>query len=210
MRPILEYCTDDVKKALLAEKNGANRIEFCADLNNEGLTPKIEDVKRLIGLLQIPVRIMIRPKNSFFFDEETKKVFFNELLGFMDIGVNEFVVGYISKEGTPDYKFLDELSQQINKQKCTFHKAIDHCTDLVQCLKELENYTCIDSILSSGGKSTAKEGMNTLLEMQSVSSKTIIAAGKITYNNISEISSDKIKAYHGRKIVNINVRPNLS
>ncbi len=48
---IKEACVETFKEALLAEQNGADRIELCSDLANDGLTPPVEsDAKNLLGI----------------------------------------------------------------------------------------------------------------------------------------------------------------
>ena len=61
-----EVCVDNIKDAMRAVDLGANRIEYCSKLNEEGLTPDIEDVKYLLKNINIPLRIMIRPHSKSF------------------------------------------------------------------------------------------------------------------------------------------------
>ena len=55
---------------------GANRLEICKDLHLDGLTPKIDVVKKIINELSIPIKVMIRPRSgSFVYNEfETLKM----------------------------------------------------------------------------------------------------------------------------------------
>ena len=61
-----EVCVDNIKDAMRAVDLGANRIEYCSKLSEEGLTPDIEDVKYLLKNINIPLRIMIRPHSKSF------------------------------------------------------------------------------------------------------------------------------------------------
>ena len=45
---IKEVCVDSIKDAMRAIDLGANRIEYCSKLNEEGLTPDLKEVKYLL------------------------------------------------------------------------------------------------------------------------------------------------------------------
>ena len=45
---IKEACVENFNEALIAVKKGADRLELCADLANDGLTPSVELIKSLL------------------------------------------------------------------------------------------------------------------------------------------------------------------
>ena len=48
----------------------ADRIEFCSNLDEDGLTPKTDDLILIKKLVSIPIRVMIRPHSkSFVYNE---------------------------------------------------------------------------------------------------------------------------------------------
>jgi len=59
---ILEACVEGVDQAIRAEKLGATRIELCANLAADGLTPDHETIKKVKEELTIPIRVIIRPR----------------------------------------------------------------------------------------------------------------------------------------------------
>jgi copper homeostasis protein len=59
---IKEACVETFEEAVLAEQRGANRIELCSDLANDGLTPSYELMQKTCSSLKIPVMVMIRPR----------------------------------------------------------------------------------------------------------------------------------------------------
>ena len=68
---IKEACVETFEEAVLAEKRGANRIELCSDLANDGLTPSFELMEKTISNLKIPIMVMIRPRaGNFVYTEE--------------------------------------------------------------------------------------------------------------------------------------------
>ena len=70
-----EVCVDNLNDAINAYKCGANRIEFCSNLDQDGLTPKIDELLTLSNTIDIPIRSMLRPhSNSFRYDENDLKL----------------------------------------------------------------------------------------------------------------------------------------
>ncbi len=63
---IIEVCAESYEYAIKAEKAGADRIELCRDLHLDGITPDHESAKKTIDKLNIPVFILIRPREGDF------------------------------------------------------------------------------------------------------------------------------------------------
>ena len=61
-----EVCVDNLDNAVKAFNKGANRIEFCSNLNEDGLTPNFNDLKLIKSLVSVPIRVMIRPHSKSF------------------------------------------------------------------------------------------------------------------------------------------------
>ena len=66
MKITKEVCVDNLDNAVKAFNKGANRIEFCSNLNEDGLTPNFNDLKEIKNLVSIPIRVMIRPHSKSF------------------------------------------------------------------------------------------------------------------------------------------------
>ena len=66
MNFLREVCVDKIDDAIKASKLGADRIEFCSKLDEDGLTPKIEELLLIKKLLDIPIRVMVRPHSKSF------------------------------------------------------------------------------------------------------------------------------------------------
>ncbi|HUR32031.1 MAG TPA: copper homeostasis protein CutC, partial [Saprospiraceae bacterium] len=67
----LESCVTTFDDALHAANNGVHRIEICARLETEGMTPNFELVKSILEKIKIPVRVIIREtETGFDADEE--------------------------------------------------------------------------------------------------------------------------------------------
>ena len=102
------------------------------------------------------------------------------------------------------FKAIYQICKAAFPFPVTIHKAIDQCFDILGEVEILKNISNVRYILSSGGETDATSGAPMLYKMQKAGGKkiNIIAAGKITSDNIQQIIAEtKLKIYHGRKIV---------
>ena len=202
-----EVCVDNIKDAMRAVDLGANRIEYCSKLNEEGLTPDIEDVKYLLKNINIPLRIMIRPHSkSFNYSETDISTMLRDISTFKMIDIDGIVIGCLNKDDEIDLKKINLLIEKARPLKVIFHKAIDITSDPLKSLKNLIKYSNINGVLTSGGFKKAEDGVKLLKKMLDICpiNFELIIAGKITSENINKINQKlSAKFYHGKKIVGV-------
>ena len=202
-----EVCVDNIKDAMRAVDLGANRIEYCSKLNEEGLTPHIEDVKYLLKNINIPLRIMIRPHSkSFNYSETDISIMLKDISTFKKIDIDGIVIGCLNKDDEIDLKKINLLIEKARPLKVIFHKAIDITSDPLKSLKNLIKYSNINGVLTSGGFKKAEDGVKLLKKMLDICpiNFELIIAGKITSENINKINQKlSAKFYHGKKIVGV-------
>ena len=199
-----EVCVDNIKDAMRAVDLGANRIEYCSKLNEEGLTPNVEDVKYLLKNINIPIRIMIRPHSkSFNYSETDISVMLRDISTFKKIDIDGIVIGCLNKDDEIDLKKINLFIEKARPLKVIFHKAIDITSDPLKSLKNLIKYSNINGVLTSGGFKKAEDGVKLLKKMLDICpiNFELIIAGKITSENINKINQKlSAKFYHGKKI----------
>ena len=205
MNFIKEACVESFEGAVAAEKNGADRIEICSNLELDGLTPSREIVRELIETLNIPIKVMIRPKaGDFCYNKQEIKEMFDDIAYFKSLGVYGVVLGVLNDNNTVDINLTNKLVKVAGKLEVTFHKAIDLTNDIFKGLETLSRINQIKSILTSGASSTAEGGLVVIRKIvQKFQSRfNIFACGKITKDNLINLH-DRIgaKFYHGRRIV---------
>ncbi len=208
---ICEACVENFDEAKQAELRGANRIELCSDLANDGLTPAFDLMKKTCRDLEIPVMVMVRPRagNFVYSDAEVEqmKATIEEA---KKAGAAGIVLGLLTNNSKIDEKNTRILADSAHPLPLTFHKAIDELNDPVEGVRVLKTIPGIKRILTSGGKPTALEGQETIRKMMEVAADQIIilVAGKVFDSNVSEISClTGATELHGRRIVgdlNIN------
>ena len=202
-----EVCVDNIEDAMRAVDLGADRIEYCSKLSEEGLTPDIEDVKYLLKNINIPLRIMIRPHSkSFNYSETDISIMLRDISTFKKIDIDGIVIGCLNKDDEIDLKKINLLIEKARPLKVIFHKAIDITSDPLKSLKNLIKYSNINGVLTSGGFKKAEDGIKLLKKMLDICpiNFELIIAGKITSENINKINQKlSAKFYHGKKIVGV-------
>ena len=202
---ILESCVETLEDAIIAEENGANRIELCSELDQDGLTPSRELTAQCVYYLSIPVMAMVRPRGgNFVYSEAEIKQMEAEIEFFKQSGVAGVVFGLLTKDDKIDIENTRRLAKLAFPLEVTFHKAIDYTGDILKSFQELNAIEGITRVLTSGGMDTAWNGREVLKQMQRLPDRKIkiIAAGKVLPENRIQIAEfTGITELHGKRIV---------
>ena len=67
---IVECCANSLESCINGEKGGAQRIEFCKNLEVGGLTPSRKNILLIKSMIKIPIFILIRPRKGHFIYSE--------------------------------------------------------------------------------------------------------------------------------------------
>ena len=62
----LDIACFNLKSAIIAQENGADRVELCAEMKEGGTTPDFEITKQARKELTIDLNVMIRPRGGDF------------------------------------------------------------------------------------------------------------------------------------------------
>lgn len=201
---IREKCIGSFLEALEAQELGAERVELCDNLSEGGTTPSYGTIKMVVEKLNIPVFVIIRPRGGdFYYTPEEIEIMKEDIKICKELGVKGVVIGALNRDNTINYDVIKEMIDLAKPMSITFHKAIDELENPVTEVKKLANLG-VNRILTSGTKETALEGKNILREMIKEAGEDIIiiVAGKVTKDNLNEISNlIPTKEYHGKKIV---------
>ncbi|MFZ4800201.1 MAG: copper homeostasis protein CutC [Bacteroidia bacterium] len=158
----LEIACFNIESAMIAQHAGANRIEFCAEMNVGGITPKLEDFMLLKSKIHIPIFIMIRPRGrNFIYSNDEFEQMKNDMLEFKNAGADGFVFGILTENNEVNFIQNKELVDIANPLPCTFHRAFDDTNNQMEALEIL--IECgFTTILTSGNAKNALEGLAVL------------------------------------------------
>ena len=194
---IIEVCAESYEYALKAEKAGANRIELCKDLHLDGLTPDYETAKRTIDSLNIPVFILIRPREGdFIYSDEEFELMKQDIIKFKEMGCKGIVSGVLNDDNSIDIERTKELVELSRPLEFTFHRAFDLVSDPFE---EIENLIEIGvtRILTSGQKHKAIEGLELLEEFKNISKNRILIMPGSGISNMNFMKFNSFNEIHG-------------
>ena len=203
---ILEACVETADQAVLAEQNGADRIELCSHLEWDGLTPSDDLLNETLSRISIPIMAMVRSRKGDFvyssediFDMKVSTSFFK------DVGVKGIVFGGLLKNNEIDFNALDKISNAAAGLPLTFHKAIDFTPNPLKSLMALAKEKMVSTVLTSKGPSSAWDNRLVLKEMVAFgkdNNLTVLVAGGVRFDNLPSLHEFlHATAYHGRRIV---------
>ena len=202
---IKEACVEGYQEAIQAKKLGADRIELCSSLNEDGLTPDRKTITSVFKAMNIPVKIMIRPrKGNFIYSQKEISQMESDIIFCKKQGIKEVVFGCLDNKERVDIDTLNRLANISYPMKITFHKAIDHTHDILVEMDRLVKAKSVASVLTSGGSTFVLRKKTLLMKiLENFKGKlNIIIAGGISENNFDNLHQVfQWNEYHGRKIV---------
>ncbi|WMT40702.1 copper homeostasis protein CutC [Paenibacillus sp. D2_2] len=152
---IIEVIAYTLSDALIAARNGADRLEVITAPSEGGLTPSLGLVQAIREQVDIDIRVMIRPHSrNFIYTNEDIAVMERDIAIFRSLGVSGLVTGALTPQGDIDTVALERLLSAAEDLAITFHRAIDEAADLEQAIYTLGQYPQITHILTSGGQSS--------------------------------------------------------
>jgi copper homeostasis protein len=157
-RYLLEISVETVEGALAAQRGGADRIELCADLSIDGITPGPELMSDARSQVRIPIFSMVRPRGGDFVHTDAEfESMKRDIAAAKKGGMDGVVFGILTRSNHIDVERTQQLVELAAPLPVTFHRAFDECRDLSQALEDVIRAGC-KRILTSGGASTAAEG----------------------------------------------------
>ena len=185
----LEVCVDSVESAIAAEQGGAHRVELCSDLLEGGITPSTGLIAAVRQAISIELCALIRPRSGdFCYSEAEVEIMRRDVCAAKQLGADSVALGILELDGRIDAARMRELADLAAPMKVTCHRAFDMSRDLFHSLGELQNIR-VHCILTSGGKQTAAEGVESLKRLvQAANGRIRIMAGSgIEAHNVAGI-----------------------
>jgi len=162
----IEICAANIGSAVNAQKGGADRIELCSELSIGGITPSYGMIREVLGLIQIPVFVLIRPRSGdFCYSDDEFAAMKTDIEICKNLGCSGIVSGILNPDRSIDRKRTKELIEISRPLEFTFHRAFDRLADPEKGLNELIDLGA-DRILTSGRQPSAEEGMELLVKLK--------------------------------------------
>ncbi|MBK9175920.1 MAG: copper homeostasis protein CutC [Flavobacteriales bacterium] len=188
MRVAVEVCVTSVAEAVAAADGGADGVEACSWLSCGGITPSSGLVDSIRSEVRIPVRVLIRPGPAGFIyarGEMLALLTDAEIFGGGALGL---VTGALRHGGFVEEEVMRAVRRIAPESEITFHRAIDHATDMPSQMEACIGLG-VQRILTSGGETSAIQGASMIKKLvdQAAGRIAIAAAGGINAGNVVEL-----------------------
>lgn len=187
----LEVIALSVEDGQAAAAGGATRLEVVRDILADGLTPDVRLVEALLARVALPLRVMIRPRNTFLVgDAAHRDEIARDALLFADLPV-DVVTGYVraAADGTSeiDEAALTMVAERVPRARITVHRAIERISgDPADVLRRC---AAVDRVLSGGGAGTWPVRADALERLQaSIAPIRVVVGGGVTLEGIDALA----------------------
>lgn len=201
--PLLEVCCGSPESVDAAVAGGARRIELCADLEADGLTPPVEWLREARrNYPSLIIHVLVRPRaGDFVYSPDEIDTMASQIESALEAGADGIVIGCLTASGDVDLPAMERLvsvvetwnlaAELLHSDLChaandshffpdparrvtiTFHRAFDVCCRPFEALEQIIGLGC-DRILTSGQESTALAGAELLRELRKRAAGRII------------------------------------
>ena len=186
---LYEICVDSVAGVRAAKAAGADRVEFCANLLEGGITPSCGMIRQARIVSGIGLNVIIRPRGGdFLYDADEFATMRGDIETAKAEGADGVVIGQLTAAGEVDLTRTRELIALARPLSVTFHRAFDMTPDPFLALETLIELG-VSRVLTSGQEATVLEGLPLIAELIRRAGERIVVmpGGGITSRNIDRI-----------------------
>ena len=188
-------------------KTEADQIEYCIDMQFDGLTPSIKDIENisLIDNTQ-KIRIMLREHHDSFLINKSQLdkllVIISQINNFSNI--DGYVFGAITKQKEIDFESLEIILKSIKNKNLTFHKAFDLVENKSEQLAKLMKYDNVKYVLTSGGIGTPLDNLEFFKQIPNKFKNRILVGGGVNKRVIKTLKPLGFTNFHVGSFVREN------
>lgn len=188
---LLEVCCGNPESVDAAVAGGARRIELCADLELDGLTPPMAWLRAVRERYpELTIHVLIRPREGdFVYSPEEADLMALQIESALTFGADGIVIGCLTADGDINIPLMEYLVSVVShRASITFHRAFDRCRHPFKALEQIIGLGC-DRILTSCQAPTAEEGADKLrkLHRRAKGRIIILPGGGVTPENAASI-----------------------
>ena len=200
----LEIAAFNLESALIAQQNGAGRIELCKNMEVGGLTPEADALALAKEQLFVPVFAMVRPRaGNFVYDETELAQMLQTILAYKELGADGFVFGILTRDNKIDVARNQVLVAAAHPLPCTFHRAFDEIIEWRTALEQLIDCG-FKTVLTSGTATNVNSGVHNLKQMVAAAGGNIeiMPGGGLRAANLPQIMQETgARFYHSSAVL---------
>lgn len=188
---LVEIIACSVEDAVIAEENGADRVELCVGIELGGLTPSLGLLREVRRQTTLGIAVMVRPRpGGFCYSESEYESMKEDVARFADEGASAIVTGVLKKDSNLDKDRMSELRDLAGGIPMVCHRCFDVTPNLSESLETLVKMR-YRRVLSSGGHNTALEGKEVLRELirKAAGRIEVLPGSGIRSHNVAELAA---------------------
>jgi len=197
----LELAVQDPAGVRVAREIGAARVELTQALALGGLTPSpatLQLAREAAGESGPEIHVLIRPRaGGFHYDADEVALAVRDVEWAVANGADGVVIGALNASGALDLDAMARLRDAAGEASVTLHRAIDVTVDPVATLEHAVELG-LRRVLTSGGASTAIEGVDTLRALVKVADGRIeiMAGSGVVATGAALLAATGVDALH--------------
>ncbi|WP_051978321.1 copper homeostasis protein CutC [Edaphobacter aggregans] len=195
-----ELCAETLDACLAAREGGADRIELCSALSEDGLTPSHALIRAAVEHSGLPVYVLLRPRGGdFVYSDREFALMRDDLLHARSLGASGFALGLLRADDTVNVERTRELVALAAPLEVTFHRAFDVAASLGAALEDVIATGC-RRVLTSGGACDVVAGATNLGRLVESAGKRIAVAagGGLRIENVAFVATaTRARHFHG-------------
>jgi len=195
---LIECCANSVQSAMNGQIAEANRIELCRSLEVGGLTPSKEEITKTFKILNIPIRILIRPRiGNFVFSKQELSQMISDITFCKAIGCEGIVIGALNKDRSINIEQTKAMVKAAKPMHITFHRAFDEANNLEKNLEDVIACGC-DNLLTAGQSANVIDGISNLKKLIKLANNRIqiLAGSGVNHTNVEALYKIGIRNFH--------------
>ncbi|MCU0444667.1 MAG: copper homeostasis protein CutC [Microscillaceae bacterium] len=187
----LEICAFGIQSCLIAQAEGASRVELCDNPIEGGTTPSYGTIKMVREKISIELYPIIRPRSlNYYYDDDEWAIICQDVLMCKQLACDGISVGVQKINGELDTDKMKRLVDLAYPMAVTCNRVFDAVPNPYEALEQLIAAGC-RRVLTSGQAATAPEGMNLLKELvaQAQNRLSVMPGAGVKSSNIAELKN---------------------
>ncbi|MEO6290809.1 MAG: copper homeostasis protein CutC [Ginsengibacter sp.] len=156
-KAILEVCAFHIDSCIIAEREGASRVELCDNPIEGGTTPSYGAIKQAREKISILLYPILRPRSgNYFYTNEEFAILKDDIEMCRQLGCDGISVGISDINAKIDKERFKQIVEWAGPMGVTCNRVFDCAPDPFAALEDIIECGC-ERVLTSGQKSAAPD-----------------------------------------------------
>ncbi|QFZ16445.1 copper homeostasis protein CutC [Saccharothrix syringae] len=193
VQTMLEVIALHAADAEAAQAGGADRLELTVDMAADGLTPPVRVLREVLGVTDLPVRVMLRDAPGFAPGDPDRLR--RDAAALRGAGASEFVLGFLDGRRHVDVAACEAVLAELAGCAWTFHRALDHSVDPEGAWDVVAGLGC-DTVLAAGSPRGVADGLPVLERLARRDGARLLVGGGLKAEHVAPLKAAGVTAFH--------------